>query len=218
MKNKIFFLILIINLSCDPVEYSEVKSYQDYFPIEIQKEKKFLVTNIIHNSFGKDTSSYYLKEIITESFIDLEGDTAYRIQRYWRTDTTQTYEIKDVWVVKKSENSIQQLEENIRFTKLIFPINKNSFWNGNAFNNLGYQEYSVQSIHTDFNLNNLTFDSCVSINQNYKSNLLEYENSQEIYSLGLGLVFKEEIVLQINNGNLNDITQGNEYIQELIEY
>jgi len=218
MKNKIFFLILIINLSCDPVEYSEVKSYQDYFPIEIQKEKNFLVTNIIHNSFGKDTSSYYLKEIITESFIDLEGDTAYRIQRYWRTDTTQTYEIKDVWVVKKSENSIQQLEENIRFTKLIFPINKNSFWNGNAFNNLGYQEYSVQSIHTDFNLNNLTFDSCVSINQNYKSNLLEYENSQEIYSLGLGLVYKEVIVTQINNGNLTDITLGNEYIQELIEY
>ena len=218
MKNKIFFLILIINLSCDPVEYSEVKSYQDYFPIEIQKEKNFLVTNIIHNSFGKHTSSYYLKEIITESFIDLEGDTAYRIQRYWRTDTTQTYEIKDVWVVKKSENSIQQLEENIRFTKLIFPINKNSFWNGNAFNNLGYQEYSVQSIHTSFNLNNLTFDSCVSINQNYKSNLLEYENSQEIYSLGIGLVYKEVIVTQINNGNLTDITLGNEYIQELIEY
>ena len=218
MKNKIFFLILIINLSCDPVEYSEVKSYQDYFPIEIQKEKKFLVTNIIHNSFGKDTSSYYLKEIITESFIDLEGDTAYRIQRYWRTDTTHTYEIKDVWVVKKSENSVQQLEENIRFTKLIFPINKNSFWNGNAFNNLGYQEYSVQSIHTSFNLNNLTFDSCVSINQNYKSNLLEYENSQEIYSLGIGLVYKEVIVTQINNGNLTDITLGNEYIQELIEY
>ena len=53
MKNKIFFLILIINLSCNPVEYSEVKSYKDYFPIEIQKEKKFLVTNIVHNSFGK---------------------------------------------------------------------------------------------------------------------------------------------------------------------
>ena len=65
--------MLIINLSCDPIKYSEVKSYQDYFPVEIQKEKKFLVTNIIHNSFGKDTSSYYLKEIITEYFIDLEG-------------------------------------------------------------------------------------------------------------------------------------------------
>jgi hypothetical protein len=218
MKNSIFFLLFIIHFSCDPVEYSEVKSYDEYFPIELKNEKKFLVTNIIHNSFGKDTSSYFLKEIITESFIDLEGDTAYRIERYWKTDTTQSYNIKDVWVAKKSINSLQQIEENISYTKLIFPIDQNSFWNGNAFNNLGYQEYIVQSIHTAFTLNNLTFDSCITINQHYKSNLLQYENSQEIYSLGLGLVYKEEIVTQINNGNQNDILQGSEYIQELIEY
>jgi hypothetical protein len=218
MKNSIFFLLFIIHFSCDPVEYSEVKSYDEYFPIELKNEKKFLVTNIIHNSFGKDTSSYFLKEIITESFIDLEGDTAYRIERYWKTDTIQSYNIKDVWVAKKSINSLQQIEENISYTKLIFPIDQNSFWNGNAFNNLGYQEYIVQSIHTAFTLNNLTFDSCITINQHYKSNLLQYENSQEIYSLGLGLVYKEEIVTQINNGNQNDILQGSEYIQELIEY
>ena len=218
MKNNIFFLILIIHFSCDPIEYIEVKSYEEYFPLELQREKKFLVTNIIHNSFGKDTSSYYLKEIITESFIDLEGDTAYRIERYWRTDTSQSFDIKDVWVAKKTTNFLQQIEENVSFTKLIFPINANTFWNGNAFNNLGYKEYSVQSIHAAFDLNNLIFDSCVVINQHYKSNLLQYENSQEIYSLGLGLIYKEEIVLQINNGNINDISQGNEYIQELIEY
>jgi hypothetical protein len=218
MKNSIFFLLFIIHFSCDPVEYSEVKSYDEYFPIELKNEKKFLVTNIIHNSFGKDTSSYFLKEIITESFIDLEGDTAYRIERYWKTDTIQSYNIKDVWVAKKSINSLQQIEENISYTKLIFPSDQNSFWNGNAFNNLGYQEYIVQSIHTAFTLNNLTFDSCITINQHYKSNLLQYENSQEIYSLGLGLVYKEEIVTQINNGDQNDILQGSEYIQELIEY
>ena len=83
---------------------------------------------------------------------------------------------------------------------------------------MGYQEYVVQSIHTNFTLNNFTFDSCVTINQNYKSNLLQYENTEEIYSLGLGLVYKEEIVTQINNGDQNDILQGSEYIQELIEY
>ena len=218
MKNNILFLLLIIHFSCDPVVYNEVKYYKEYFPIELEREKHFLVTNIIHNSFGKDTSSYYLKEIIAESFIDLQGDTAYRIERYSRTDTTDNYTIKDVWVVKKSTTSVQQTEENISYTKLIFPIDENSFWNGNVFNNLEYQEYVVQSIHTNFTLNNLTFDSCVTINQNYKSNLLQYENTEEIYSLGLGLVYKEEIVTQINNGDQNDILQGSEYIQELIEY
>ena len=218
MRNSIFFLLLISHFSCDPVVYNEVKYYKEYFPIELQREKYFLVTNIIHSSFGKDTSSYYLKEIIAESFIDLQGDTAYRIERYSRTDTTVNYLIKDVWVVKKSTTSVQQTEENISYTKLIFPIDENSFWNGNVFNNLGYQEYVVQSIHTNFTLNNFTFDSCVTINQNYKSNLLQYENTEEIYSLGLGLVYKEEIVTQINNGDQNDILQGSEYIQELIDY
>tara|TARA_B100001287_G_scaffold255646_1_gene239924 strand:- start:133 stop:789 length:657 start_codon:yes stop_codon:yes gene_type:complete len=218
MKNSIFFLLLISHFSCDPVVYNEVKYYKEYFPIKLQREKHFLVTNIIHSSFGKDTSSYYLKEIIAESFIDLQGDTAYRLERYSRIDTTDNYNIKDVWVVKKSTTSVQQTEENINYTKLIFPINENSFWNGNVFNNLGYQEYVVQSIHTNFTLNDFTFDSCVTINQNYKSNLLQYENTEEIYSLGLGLVYKEEIVTQINNGDKNDISQGSEYIQELIEY
>jgi hypothetical protein len=67
-------------------------------------------------------------------------------------------------------------------------------------------------------LNDLTFDSCVTINQNYKSNLLEYENSEEVYALGLGLVYKEDKVLQIVNGDVNDVLHGNEYIQELIDY
>ena len=67
-------------------------------------------------------------------------------------------------------------------------------------------------------MNDLTFDSCVTINQNYKSNLLEYENSEEVYALGLGLVYKEDKVLQIVNGDVNDVLHGNEYIQELIDY
>jgi hypothetical protein len=76
----------------------------------------------------------------------------------------------------------------------------------------------VESLHTSFTLKDLTFDSCVTINQNYKSNLLEYENSEEVYALGLGLVYKEDKVLQIDNGDVNDVLQGNEYIQELIDY
>ena len=83
---------------------------------------------------------------------------------------------------------------------------------------MGYKEYIVESLHTSFTLNDLTFDSCITINQNYKSNLLEYENSEEVYALGLGLVYKEDKVLQIVNGDVNDVLHGNEYIQELIDY
>ena len=109
-------------------------------------------------------------------------------------------------------------EENITYTKLIFPLSLNIFWNGNAFNNLDYQEYSIESINIPFQLNDLIFDSTVTVIQNYKSNLLEFENAKEIYATGTGLIYKEDVQLEINSGNLSDINQGYEYYQEIINY
>jgi hypothetical protein len=94
----------------------------------------------------------------------------------------------------------------------------NIYWNGNAFNNLGYQEYSIESLNIPFQLNNVIFDSSLTVIQNYKSNLLEFENSKEIYATGIGLIYKEDVQVEINSGNLSDITQGYEYYQEIINY
>jgi hypothetical protein len=48
--------------------------------------------------------------------------------------------------------------------------------------------------------------------------LLEFENSKEIYATGIGLIYKEDVQVEINSGNLSDITQGYEYYQEIINY
>tara|TARA_B110000046_G_scaffold15104_1_gene14537 strand:+ start:2739 stop:3401 length:663 start_codon:yes stop_codon:yes gene_type:complete len=217
-QNNFIILFLIIISSCKPINYIDEDYYSKYFPIELNQEKEFLVTNINHSSFGKDTVTYYLKEVISEKFLNLEGDSAYRIERFWKTDSMDNYEIKDIWVANKSLNFAQLVEENIRFTKLIFPFDVNVVWDGNAFNNQQSQEYRIESINTPYNVNGLSFDSSITVIQNYKSNLLEYENSKEIYVIGVGLVYKEDIEVLINSANSNDFSQGYEFYQELIEY
>lgn len=204
--------------SCKPINYINENYHSKYFPIELNQEKEFLVTNINHSSFGKDTVSYYLKEVISEKFLNLEGDSAYRIERFWKTDSMDNYEIKDIWVANKSLNFAQLVEENIRFTKLIFPFDVNVVWDGNAFNNQQSQEYRIESINIPYNVNGLSFDSSITVIQNYKSNLLEYENSKEIYVIGVGLVYKEDIEVLINSADSNDFSQGYEFYQELIEF
>ena len=72
------------------------------------------------------------EEVVTEKFIDLEGDTVYRIERYSKVDSNASYIIKDVWTSKLNYNNALLTEENEIFTKLIFPLNSNVFWNGNA--------------------------------------------------------------------------------------
>ena len=217
-QNNFIILFLIIMCSCKPINYINENYHSKYFPIELNQEKEFLVTNINHSSFGKDTVSYYLKEVISEKFLNLEGDSAYRIERFWKTDSMDNYEIKDIWVANKSLNFAQLVEENIRFTKLIFPFDVNVVWDGNAFNNQQSQEYRIESINIPYNVNGLSFDSSITVIQNYKSNLLEYENSKEIYVIGVGLVYKEDIEVLINSADPNDFSQGYEFYQELIEF
>ena len=217
-QNNFIILFLIIISSCKPINYINENYHSKYFPIELNQEKEFLVTNINHSSFGKDTVTYYLKEVISEKFLNLEGDSAYRIERFWKTGSIDNYEIKDIWVANKSLNFAQLVEENIRFTKLIFPFDVNVVWDGNAFNNQQSQEYRIESINIPYNVNGLSFDSSITVIQNYKSNLLEYENSKEIYVIGVGLVYKEEIEVLINSADSNDFSQGYEFYQELIEF
>ena len=218
MRIKLYFVILIIISSCKPIVYEETNFFYNYYPLHINQVKEFFVTNIVHNSFGKDTTTYFLKEIITDYNINMEGDTVYRVERYWKVDSSLSYEIKDVWTSKKNLSAGYLNEENITYTKLIFPLSLNIFWNGNAFNNLGYQEYSIESLNIPFQLNNVIFDSSLTVIQNHKSNLLEFENAKEIYANGIGLIYKEDVQVEINSGNLSDITQGYEYYQEIINY
>ena len=218
MKIKLYFILIISFCSCKPIVYENTNYFYNYFPLQIGQEKEFLVTNIVHNSFGKDTTTYFLKEIITAYNINVEGDTVYTVERYWKVDSSLSYEIKDVWTSKMNLNAGYLNEENITYTKLIFPLSLNTYWNGNAFNNLGYQEYSIESLNVPFQLNNLIFDSSLTVIQNFKSNLLEFENSKEVFSTGIGLIYKEDIELEINSGNIADITQGYEYYQEIINF
>ena len=214
----IYFFLILISVSCRSFDYSETIYFSEYFPLEINDTKEYFVTNIAHTSFGKDTSYYFLKEVLSEEFIDSEDDLAYRMERFWKTDSTQDYSIKDIWHVKKTLRSAEKVEENERFVKMIFPLNKNSFWNGNAYNSRDYQEYTIGQLNGEFSINNFNFDSSVTIVQHFNSNLLEYESSKEVYAMDVGLIYKENIILNINNGNILDVNYGSEYTQELINY
>ena len=218
VKNYIYLLILFFYFSCEPIDYSSPIYYDDYYPIELNNVKEYYVTNITHTSFGKDTNCYFLKEIITEKFIDSEGDSAYRIERFWKTDTVSEYIIKDIWTTNKTPRSAEKVEENERFVKMVFPLNEYQFWNGNAYNSQDEQEYTVQNLHQTFDINNNTFDSTVTIIHNYNSNQIEYESEKEVYAIGVGLIYKENLILNINSGNIFDVNYGSEYTQEVINH
>jgi hypothetical protein len=223
MKNNLIFIYLFISfhvlISCNKQDGTKLLDFNyDYYPLDLNQQREYSVTDILHNSLGSDTVVYFLKEIITQELIDQQGDIAYRLERYWKMDSLADYSLKDVWTTKKTLRTAQKVEENIRYTKLIFPISRGSFWNGNGFNYLAEKEYYYDSINESSTYGLNSFDSTVCIIQNSNNNLLEFDEAYEVYAKNVGLVYKKDVELNINFGNVLDINEGYEYEQVLLNY
>ena len=164
MINKFSILFLIVVLSaCSPINYDDAPDYNAYFPLNESDSSEYLVHEIQHTSLGTDTLRYFLKEVVKLGYIDGEGDLAYQFHRYWKQDSLTEYSLKDVWSIKKKSKSAEKVEENIRYVKMIFPLDEQSYWDGNLFNSLGYKEYTINQIHMPYTLNSAYFDSIVEI-------------------------------------------------------
>ena len=212
------FACMILFFGCKKSNNEPVNYYYSYFPLEVGSWIEYDVTDIVHKMIGSDTSVYQLKEITTEEFLDNEGRLTYRVERYWRNDSNANWSIQDVWYSNKTKTTAEKVEENVRFTKMIFPINTSKYWNGNAFNNLEEWEYSYDSLHTPKLINNLSFDSTITVIQRDNENVVEYEKVKEIFAVDIGLIYKSHIDLDINLANILDINSGRELEMTVTAY
>lgn len=212
------FACMILFFGCKKSNNEPVSYYYTYFPLEVGSWIEYDVTDIVHDEIGSDTSVYQLKEITAEEFLDNEGRLTYRVERYWRNDSNANWSIQDVWYSNKTKTTAEKVEENVRFTKMIFPINTSKYWNGNAFNNLEEWEYSYDSLHTPKLINNLSFDSTITVIQRDNENVVEYEKVKEIFAVDIGLIYKSHIDLDINLANILDINSGRELEMTVTAY
>jgi hypothetical protein len=165
-----------------------------------------------------DTAVYQLKEKIHSQFIDNVGRPSLRIERYWRTSDTLPWVIKDVWYSTRTNFSYEKTEENQRFIKLQFPVKNTQEWDGNSLNPLSEWEYSYEWIDDPFTLGTNSFDKTIKVLQRDNFNFVEYEQAFEIYAHNIGLISRQLIDLDINNGNINDVQKGSKLFQTMISY
>jgi hypothetical protein len=177
----------------------------NYFPSKKGTYVIYQVDSFFYNdfTFTIDTFQFQIKEKITENFDDLSKRSTQRIERFYRQNSSQDWLIKDVWFANRTSNTAEKVEENIRFVKIVFPLKKDLSWDGNRFNNLGEQNYSLTKINEAFKLGSLSFDSTIYISQAADSNLIEKKLAYEIYAKNVGLVFKKNLNITDKNSVIN---------------
>ena len=211
--NKLFLILLLCVLyfsSCEKSKSIETYYGYEYFPSLVSKWISYDVIQITWNDYTNmiDTSIYQLKELSESEIIDNAGRKSIRIERYIKTDTSN-WVLNNVWTKCLTLTSAEKIEENIRFIKMKFPIDINTRWNGNEYNNLKEQMYFYKNIFTPFVLNENTFDSTITvINQDDFIPLYSKDFESEVFAKNIGLVYKKQIHIKLNTNGI--ITSGKE--------
>lgn len=207
MKSLFYFaIILVVIFSGCRKEYENNIDYgYSYFPLIVCKERIYQVVDInIDTAMSLyDTARYLMKEKVAETFIDNSGNKLCTIERYVMYDSMPSWEVKDVWVAQIKSNQAQQVEENLRIVKIVFPLIKHDSWNGNAYNILDPKYYEVESFDKPEVLNEKNYDSVLTVVEENNESMINKYYEYEQYAKNIGLINKT--VIAINKVTYIDI-------------
>lgn len=205
-----FLYVLFIAGSCeneiqDPVDLS---ADQAYFPLELNVPLFYDQDSIVlFNTTGGivyDTSRSEVRETLVEVFTEADGTESYRGERWQREDENSPWRFIQTYTVSRSNTALTRREDNLQFTKLIFPIRDGRSWDGNAAFDVRREivvggefldvfngwDYRYQEVGNDFTApSGRSFSDVVLVRQALvEDNLIDLRQAHEIYAPGVGLV------------------------------
>lgn len=215
-----FLLLTILVPGCNPDETIRVKD-EEFFPLKNGFFQIYAVEEILYSSFNPpEELTYELKAEIVDSFTNGEGGTTYVIHRSTRNNPDKPWSFMETWSARRTNQYAIETEGNTSYIKLVFPLQSGARWNGNLLNALGEDEYEIQSMGSSFETGNgISFSNCTVVNQNNESNLVFKDERMEVYSPGLGLVFRESKVWSYNcsGGTCSGQINSGRYLKQVLK-
>lgn len=224
MKYSFPFFVALILISCGKRETGEydlnIAEQQQYFPIVEGKSIEYQVDSIVYDPDLIENSvsfTRYVKEVTGDTFRDQNGILMHRIERYNKENLTDPWVLERIWAAALTDRQAIREEDNLRFLRMVFPMDRRSEWNGNLWINQQYEiqvygekirpfvnwNYEVDSIDIERQVGAFTFDSTLVITEADETNIIERRYSKVIYAKNVGLVFKEQWVLDSQYCNQN---------------
>ncbi|MDX1912829.1 MAG: hypothetical protein SFV22_15160 [Saprospiraceae bacterium] len=214
----IFLVSLLFIAACDrpaqlvspivPVDQSA------YFPLSLGKYWIYQTDSIVYD-FGtggsviRDTSRSWIKMEVTDTLRDNTGQLLFILELQEKKAANAPWQISGTGAFARNERQAIRLENNLRYLSLVFPIDQRSAWNGllwidsnteieiageriRPFTNWAYEADSVDVAAA---VGAFLFDSTLLVTEADNTNLIEKRYSRVRYAKNVGLVWREQWIL-----------------------
>lgn len=196
-----WFYILIISLvaSCNvkQVDPDDVDLGYDYFPVSEGLYRTYEVKEISLLPLSKDTSNYFLKEVIREPVDNFDEDS-HLLYRYKKNDESDPWILDSAWTITRTSTQAIVQENNKRRLYLSFPISEDLAWDYNAYNASSEDVFKVETMGESYpnpKLPNL-HDDVVVVAPTEIRNAITVNDRQFVYQRGIGLVYRYEEITE----------------------
>lgn len=190
-----------------PINPPDILTDLNYFPLEIDRPLFYFQDSIVifntPSGIRYDTARAEVRETLVEQFTAADGSQFYRGERWQRTRPDQPWRFVQTYTLQRTAAAAFREEDNLRFTKLIFPIRSDRRWNGNVafdeqrdvpvggefldlFNGWAYRYDSLTAQRTLASGQQL--GQLVRVEQADIDNLIDLRRAYEVYAPGIGLV------------------------------
>ena len=223
---KYFIGLVFISLfvvSCKKENYTYTsESVNDYFPLKTGRYITYELDSTLFIHFGqKDTVvSYQVQDRVDSQITDNLGRLGYRIFRFIRKDSSQAWRPNNTFEAIPTVNSIEYVENNLRFLKLVMPVKKSFSWRGNSnidtyslnseVQYLDSWDYIYDSLDVPLTINSVSIDSTIKVDERDEflgqdpsipgTQYAEKTFSVEKYGKGIGLIYREFLHWEYQGG------------------
>ncbi len=216
----VLFACILVFSSCEET-YSDpvmIEQGYDYAPLEVGKFMEYRSDSIKYFFDGAipvtSETTTYVREILVDMVTDIAGDTTYVIERFEKKALSAEWNIKDIWSITKTTSTLEKTEENIRLVKMIFPLREGANFDptrhvpenviitveGETMEAFKGWDGEILGVGVDtVEVNGFSFDDTAIISYADEENLVEKRFAQEIYARNIGMVYREEWILETQN-------------------
>lgn len=214
-----FFVLVLLLTSCKKeIQYYETVSINDYFPLQTGKTLTYDLDSTVFTNFGQTLTvkHYQAQYRVDSATTDNLGRAAFNIQRYLRSDSTQPWTFDNVFTAIPTSKSLEYVEDNLRFIKLMLPVKEGFLWSGNsylpfdpyrsyAFANPAFMQdwiYTYTDVEKPLTIGDSTFAKTITVFEVLDSlndpkvpgtDYAEKTFSIEKYAKNVGLIYKDFI-------------------------
>jgi hypothetical protein len=210
LSHFVLSLLILVICSCNKSNPLVTDSPADYYPMHVGNYIIYRMDSLKYINVGSQDTliSYHAKEVVDDSITDNLGRLSYRIIRYL-SDTTETaaWTPSIAYMVTPLKGSVEVVENNLRFIKLVTPVQDGISWLGNAYidtksddSPVPYMDgwnYTYANTGLPFDVLAGTIPTTVTVNEaNEISGLGDNSYTQtiysaEIYGKNIGCIYKK---------------------------